>query len=385
MKSKKEKSKVGIYAEAIETLQGVAFIGGIGAGILGLPFAVAQVGLPLGIPYIILVGLLMMGVNLLIGEIIIRTKKNLQLAGLAKKYLGKTGETLMVVLTYALLFSVLLIYIVGEGEALSVIFGGESSHWSVLFFLFGSALVLMGMKMIKRIDIVLLFLLTLVLTVIIGNGFFHLEPESLNYTNWKNIFLPYGVLMFAFHSSTSIPEAYDVVEKRKGLLRRAIIASTIFNIVIYIFFAIATVGVMGQDTSAIATIGLGEKIGRHILIFGNVFAIIAMGMSFLNVASSLRDSMRWDFQFSHATSSMLACVLPFLVFAAGLREFIGLIDIVGGVIISIELLLLLLIYWRVKHINRPRPDYMIHHATWLFMLLIVAFSLGTVYSVVKLF
>ncbi len=373
------------FSDTSKVLGGVAFIGGIGAGILGLPFAIAKVGLPLGIPYIIAIGLLMMGVNLLIGEIIIRTKKNLQLAGLARTYIGKWGEGVMVFLTYTLLFAVLLIYIIGEGQALAALFGGSAYNWSVGFFVCASILVIVGMKMIQRIDILLLFLLTLIVSIIIGNGFLHIHPASLQYTNWGNFFLPYGVLIFSFHATAAVPEAFDVVEKKSALFRRAIIASGVFNIIVYIFFAIATVGVLGVDTTAIATIGLGEKIGQHILVFGNIFAVIAMGLSYLNCASTIRDSLTWDFKINPALGATIACLIPFGLFVWGMRGFIETIDVVGGVFMSVELLLLLYIYWKVEHLKRKSPDYMVHHAIWLFILLILAFSVGTVYSVVKLF
>ncbi len=373
------------FTEGVKTLEGVAFIGGIGAGILSLPFAVAQVGLFVGLPYIALVGLLMMGINLLLGEIVIRTKKNMQLAGLARTYLGRGAEGIMVLLSYTLLFGALLIYIIGEGQTLSTLFGGNALNWSLAFFVGASTLVLLGMKMVKRIDIILLFILTFIISLIIAQGFVHIDPTALVYTNWQNIFLPYGVLVFAFHASTSVPEAYEVVDKNPRILRKVIIASTFYNILIYSFFAIATVGVMGMGTTAIATIGLGEKIGQQVLVFGNVFAAVAMGLAFLNVASSLRDSLRWDFNFPPLVGAGIACLIPFLLFLAGVRQFIELIDVVGGVVMSIEMLLLLLIYWKIKHKPRSRKDYMLHHGLLVFSALIIAFSFGTVYSVIKFF
>ncbi len=382
---KRKKKEMTSFAEGIKTVEGVAFIGGIGAGILSLPFAVSQVGLFVGLPYIIFVGLLMMGINLLIGEIVIRTKKNMQLAGLARTYLGKFGEGIMVLLTYTLLFGALLVYIIGEGQTLQTLFGGNALHWSLLFFAIASLCVLLGMNMVKRVDIILLFVLTFIISVIIAHGFVHIEPSALVYTNWKNIFLPYGVLVFAFHASTSVPEAYEVVDKNPRILRKVIIASTFYNILIYSFFAIATVGVMGMGTTAIATIGLGEKIGEQVLIFGNVFAAVAMGLAFLNVASSLRDSLRWDFSFPPLFAALVACGIPFFLFLAGVRQFIELIDVIGGVVMSIEMLLLLLIYWKMKHTSRSRKDSLVHHGIWIFIALIIAFSFGTVYSVIKFF
>ena len=66
----------------------------IGAGILGIPYVVAKSGFLIGLGYIILLGLIILLVNLYLGEIILRTKGKHQLGGYAKKYLGKTGAFL---------------------------------------------------------------------------------------------------------------------------------------------------------------------------------------------------------------------------------------------------------------------------------------------------
>lgn len=373
------------FARIVRIFEAIAFVGGIGAGILGLPYAVAKVGLPLGIPYIIGVGLLMLGVNLLLGDVLVRTRRNVQMAGLAKIYLGRWAEILMVAISYTLLFGTLVIYIIGEGKTLSALFGGTPFFWSLVFFMCASALVFLGMSMVKRLDIVLLFLLTIVLAIIIGKGFFYINPATVKEVHVNNIFLPYGVLVFAFHCISAIPEAYSVVRKKQKDLRVALVMSSTYNIVMYTLFAIAVVGVLGSQTTEIATIGLGQKIGTQMLLFGNIFASIAMGMMFLNLALSLRDSFQWDFRLSPRLASLIACGVPFVLFVLGLRKFIDLIDIMGGVVISIEMLLLVLIYWRAKHITRPSKSYVIHHAALLLGVVILAFSFATVYNVINLF
>lgn len=369
----------------VRIFQAIAFVGGIGAGVLGLPYAVAKVGLPIGIPYIVAIGLLMLGVNLLVGEVLVRTRKNIQLAGLAKLYLGRWAEILMVAISYTLLFGTLVIYIIGEGKTLSALFPGTAFFWSLVFFGVASLIVFLGMNMVKKMDIVLMILLTLVLVLIITQGFFHIDPAALESINAKNIFLPYGVLVFAFHAISAIPEAYSVVRKKQKDLRTALVVSSTYNIVMYILFAIAVVGVLGAGTTEIATIGLGQKIGRQMLFFGNIFAATAMGMMFLNLALSLRDSFQWDFKLSARLSSLIACGVPLILFLLGLRKFIDLIDIMGGVVMSIEMLLIVLIYWRAKHLTRPSKSYVIHHAALLLGVVILAFSFATVYNVVNLF
>ena len=60
----------------------------IGAGILGIPYVVAQAGLWTGIVVIVALGLVSMILYLYLGEITLRTKGFHQLTGYSEKYLG---------------------------------------------------------------------------------------------------------------------------------------------------------------------------------------------------------------------------------------------------------------------------------------------------------
>jgi amino acid permease len=70
--------------EAAATLVGCT----IGAGILGIPYVVAQAGFITGAITIILLGALMLMLNLFTGEIALRTEGDHQLPGYAERYLG---------------------------------------------------------------------------------------------------------------------------------------------------------------------------------------------------------------------------------------------------------------------------------------------------------
>ncbi|MEK7623830.1 MAG: aromatic amino acid transport family protein, partial [Patescibacteria group bacterium] len=104
-----------MFRRQISTIEATALImsGAIGAGVLGIPYAIAKVGAPLGIVAIIGVGLFTIGYNLTIGRIAARSGMPLQLPGLAERYLGKWGKWLMVANMYILLLGSLMVYIIG--------------------------------------------------------------------------------------------------------------------------------------------------------------------------------------------------------------------------------------------------------------------------------
>lgn len=358
----------------------------IGAGIVGIPYVVAQVGVPIGILYIVGFGLLMMHMNLMIGEIAVRTKEDLQLVGLAERYLGKGGKWVMMGLVYLTVIGALTVYIIGMGEGLAALLPGSELLWSIVFFLFGAVLVFTGMKAVKAIEIFLVSSVLAVVVLISAVGFSEIYATNLVSFNFLNIFIPYGVILFALHSSTSIPEAHTLLAKRENQFKRAISIASVISICVYVIFAVVVVGTTGAETTPIATIGIGEKLGPVMGLLGNLFALLAIGTSFLILGLSFRDSLQWDFKFSVKKASVLACAIPFAIFLFGLRGFIEAIGIVGGIFISLELILMLVVYWRIEHYHIKEPTSVIaKHSHILIGVLFLLLLIGLVHSVYSAF
>ena len=87
----------------------------IGAGIFGLPYAISQSGILLGILYFLLLGGVVMLLHLFFGEFSLRTKAKHRLIGYAEIYLGAWGRRFAV---FAIMFSnvgALLAYILIGG------------------------------------------------------------------------------------------------------------------------------------------------------------------------------------------------------------------------------------------------------------------------------
>lgn len=378
----------GRFLRQISLWQAVALLlsGTIGAGIFGIPFAVNRLGLGFGSLYIIVMGLLMMSMNLLLGEMAMRAGQPLQLVGLARKFLGWSGETLMAVMMYLLLVGVMTVYLVGIGESLAAIFGGAAFWWTFIFFFCAGFFILRGLRTIKTVECV--FVLVLLATII---GVLLISTPHIRFTNWQtldfsDLFFPYGILLFAFHGATAVPEAYATLRHREKLFPKAIVLAGSITIVVYLLFTAAVIGVTGSETTAMATLGLGAALGRPILILGSILAVVAMGTGFLMSGVALRDSLQWDLDLPPWVAVFLVLMTPLVFFLAGMRTFIGSIDIVGGVFMSMEMLLILIMYWHargkkgaVRHVARFLP------VRFVDILLLLALLLGLLYSLVKLF
>ena len=114
----------------------------VGAGILAIPYVMAQSGLLLGFILIVGLGLSLLLVNLMAGEIVLRTNKQHQLTGYAERYLGPWGKRLM---TFSMVFSIygaLTAYLIGLGETLAAIFhGGNPLVYTLICFVCGFLII----------------------------------------------------------------------------------------------------------------------------------------------------------------------------------------------------------------------------------------------------
>lgn len=378
----------GIFQKRMTLFQSVALIvgGTIGAGVLSIPYAVSKVGLSVGLFYIVILGILMIGLNLLLGEVAAETKGDFQLVGLARKYLGKVGGRIMTCLSYLMLLGVLTVYIIGEGEVLSAVFGGTSFMWSIIFFILFGLLVIIGIRGIKDVSFVISLAVLSVILLISYFGSAHVRVENIGFHNLAQLMFPYGVILFAFHGTTSVPEAHYLLKKRDVDLKKAIVIAGTISIIAYALFAFVVVGVTGRETTEIATIGLGNRLGETMFLFGNLFAILAMSGGFMMAGLSLKDSLAWDYKMPDWLANILVLGIPLTIFLLGMRKFTAMIDLVGGVFISTEMLIILLIYWRAKQCDDlKKTRYHLHHTYLLVAILILILTVGAFYSVSKLF
>ncbi|EKD43106.1 MAG: Amino acid permease [uncultured bacterium] len=377
----------GVYKKKVGISSAVFMITGmtIGAGILGIPYVVAQVGIWIGLAYIAFLGTVMLFLNLMIGEVAVRTKQSFQLPGLVGKYLGNWAKVLMSAIILFSGLGTLLAYLVGEGQTLSALFGGGSDWGTVVFWAFGSIFVWRGLQSVKVVEKILSIL---VISIILGLSLGilpHAQAINFQYLNWTKIFIPYGVILFALHASPSIAEAHALLPGSQRHFRKALIIGTLIPIFVYMLFALAVVGVMGVDTTEIATIGLGYKYGMWVKVLANVFAAMAMGTGFMGLGIAMKQSLVWDWKVSTFSATLFVILAPLTLFMAGIRDFVSILGVVGGLFIGVEAVLMVLTYWQARKAgDLPVLHYNLRFAPLLTVIIFVVFTIATLTSIIKI-
>lgn len=369
--------------EALSFFEAVAVLMGstIGAGILAIPYAVSKVGWSVGVVYVVCLGLVMMSLNLMAGEISLRTKTPLQVTGMAGRYLGKNGKMVMMIVNFLGAFGAMVAYLVGEGEILKSFFGGDAFVWSLIFWAVGAILVYFGLALVKKIDVVLTVVILAIVLIIVFISAPSINLSNLSNVTFGNLFFPFGVILFAFQGVSGIPQVSAILSHQQKRLKLAIVTAGIIIIVAYLLFMTAVVGITGGQTTEIATIGLGNKLGDGVLILMDVFALFAMGTCFLNSCIAAKNVFHWDYKLSRFRSWFLTMIIPLILFTAGIRGFVAILDFVGGVFGAIFAILMIAIYWKARQIgDLPVSKYKLHHASLLSIIIIIVFIIASLYS-----
>ncbi|MBU0957705.1 MAG: amino acid permease [Nanoarchaeota archaeon] len=351
----------------------------IGAGILGIPYVVSQSGFLIGGIWILVLGGVMLLMNLYLGEIGLRTKKNHQLTGYAEKYLGKTGKRIMFAAAIFGFYAALLAYLIGEGESFSSLFFGHVNY--ALYFGIGFWLVLtwfiyQGYDALKKGESIgVIVMLLLIVGIAIGFAP-DVSMENLSYINYGNLFVPFGVILFALLGFSALPELEKILGKEKKLMKKAIIWGTLIPVVMYFVFALVVVGFLGIGINEIATLSLGK--------FFVVLGIFTMFTSFLALSFALRDMLMWDYKIPKFKAWIVTAIVPLILYLLIMffkfASFSMILSIGGTVSGGLMGILILLMIKNAKKNGDEKPAYEIPYMLGLIVLFILLFVAGIVFD-----
>ncbi|MBI4145195.1 hypothetical protein HY493_03240 [Candidatus Woesearchaeota archaeon] len=362
--------------EAVATLTGTI----IGAGVLGIPYVMAQAGFLTGILVLALLGGVILTVNLCVGEITLRTKEKHQLTGYVATYLGPGGRWTMTVAMVVANYGALMAYLIAEGSSLAALFGGDPWLWSAGFFIVGSLIIYRGLVAVGVSELVLstakfTAFFTVVLLALFSNVF---TAEHLAGFDITKLFVPYGVMLFAFLGAIAIPEMRQELSKHPRDLKKSIILGSVIPLLVYAVFGLAIVGVTGLGTTEIANVGIGRALGLPALIAANLFAILSMATAFIAIALGLKQMYELDYHFRPIFAFGATMLLPPLLILAGIHSFIMILGVSGAVAGGLEGILLVMTYWKARTRGNRMPEYKLRLPVPALVLLIAVFALGAV-------
>ncbi len=356
----------------------------VGVGIFGIPFAFSKAGFWVGFLFLIFIGFITLLLNLMYGEVVLRTHEKHQITGYTDKYLGPWFKRLIFFSVSLALYSALLVYMVIAGDFLNNIFSSvfymSPTSYSLVFFSVLSVLILWGIKRISWIELFLVGLFVVVVLLILGIGI-----NKVDFTNFVGAhsqfwFLPYGVLLFAFAGFSAIPIQRNILRGQENNLRKSILLAVVLTGALYLLFAFTVLGISGGVTTPDAISGLYEFLGGKIIFLGSLFGILAVSTSFLMLGSAFLDMFHLDYKVTRRWAWFLVVSPPLVLFLGGLRTFIDIISLAGSVAIGLEGIVLTFVYIKSKSKGDRVPEYSLEFPKFIYYLLIFMFGAGIIYA-----
>ena len=313
----------------------------------------------------------------------LRTKGNHQLTGYAEIYLGKWGKKLMFLTMVVGIYGALVAYLIGSSEILSKLLGGSHGNWFMAYFLAISAIIYFGLKWVEKCEIFLGVLLIAAIFLITFTAMGHVDLNNLKEFSISKVFVPYGVLLFAYLGMAAIPEVKEEMASNLKGMKKAIIIGAAIPVVIYFLFSLAVVGSVGLEkfnsldaNDRIATIALSSTVGGKIFLIGNLFAILAMATSFLALAVALEEMFIFDYKLGHNKSWALTMIIPLIIVMLGFTNFIDALSLTGIFAGGIEGILIVLMVLKAKKLGNRKPEYAVPMNLPAAIILMLVFAAG---------
>jgi tyrosine-specific transport protein len=349
----------------------------IGVGMFGIPYAGAQSGFLITGALLIVLTAIMIAIHLFYADIISVTKEKRRLPGYAEKYLGKNAKFVVGLFVIVGFYGSLLVYTIVGGNFLNTMLSGyinlPAIVFNLIFFIIGSVAVYFGLKLISGIDFLMGLFLVVIIAMFLIFGYNNINIDNLKTINLKNILIPYGAILYSLAGIAIIPELSGSFKKERKQYKKVIIWGTIIPGLMYLIFTGIVIGLTGSRTSEEAIGGLVGVLGKGVVFWGSVFGFFATITSFFALGLSLKQTYIFDFKIKKGSAWLLTCIVPFLLFIAGIHSFVTVITVLGATMGLIECSSIVLMHQRTSK-NKNRFE----------LLIIPIFIIGFIYTIAKI-
>ena len=305
---------------------------GIGSGCLGTAYSARLAGFPVITFWLIVSGILTLCSMYYVAESALRTKKLVQLPGLAERYVGTTGRFLIFLAVVINSISCLIAYFNGSGNIINQMLGIPNWMGTFIFLIPAAIVTWFGLKAVGvagKYMSILMAIMVIILTVA-SLASKDAEVSRLVVSNWKYAVPIFNVAAFSYIGQYLVPDlarglSHDPKKLAPSLLIGQIIVAALLILVPLGCFVVNP----ANEITQVATIAWGEAIGLWAFFVANIFALIAMFTSFCPITQTLISNIV-DF-FNFKSDEAVKTRLPIMIIIIGIPLFLTLSGMVGFV------------------------------------------------------
>lgn len=281
----------------------------VGAGMLALPLATGLLGfLPTMVVFALIWGLMLWSAFLII-EVNQAIPGQVNLISMAKATLGSRGAAGMWVVFLLLFYALLSAYFTGSGTFLAEV---VESIWGVTLPFYLKPLFLLtllgpfiwfGMRSVDMANRYLMMGKILAYLVLVSYVIVHITPQLLLHVDFRYTVGSFAVVLTAFGYHVLIPSLMEYLNRDVSKVRLCVLTGSLLSLISYVVWEVAILGTIpATGSSSIQQLVLqGHSVAQalqsqlaipRITYLARIFALFAMGTSFLGVSMGLFDFLR---------------------------------------------------------------------------------------------
>ncbi len=347
----------------------------VGDGIFALPYVFMRAGWFVALCYFAVLGAIVVLAHRVYLETLEKEEEKKRLVGLARTYFGREGFWTALAAIVGGLLLTLLAYLLLGAEFVRLAFPGVSWRFAfVAFWALISVPLFLTNRYARELELAgitataaaVIAMFSAAFPGILSGGalFAGAPPWDPHY-----LFLPFGAVLFSLAGWTGIETVYEARRaaaaeeaERTGMPAprpssskeripwAALAQGTFFAALLYALFSAGILGsapVVTPDTaSGLAGWPLWER------EVGALMGLIAVGTAYIPISREIRNSLEKDLGWNKGFVRAVIMFVPPALIGFGLRDFLVVVGIVGGVFLAVQYLLIISVGRRALSLGR---------------------------------
>ena len=306
---------------------------GVGSGCLGTAYGARLAGFPVIAFWLIVSGITTLFSMYYVAEAALRTRRMMQLPGLAERYVGPIGRVLIFLAVTLNSFSCLIAYFNGSGSILNKLLGVPDWVGTMMFLIPGMLVVYFGLKAVGMAGEYLSIAMTIMLIILCGASRLSKDANfsRLAVANWYYAVPVFNIAAFSYIGQYLVPDLARGLSHEPEKLAPAMLMGQIITMALLILVPLGCFAIQPADKiTQVATIAWGEALGQWALYIANIFALIAMFTSFCPISQTLISSVVDFFKFKSDSDAKFRLPIMVVIYLVPLilvlGGFVGFVD-----------------------------------------------------------
>ena len=306
---------------------------GVGSGCLGTAYGARLAGFPVIAFWLVVSGITTLFSMYYVAEAALRTRRMMQLPGLAERYVGPIGRILIFLAVTLNSFSCLIAYFNGSGSILNKLLGVPAWAGTMLFLIPGMLVVYFGLKAVGMAGEYLSIAMTIMLIILCGASLLSRDANfsRLAAADWYYAVPVFNIAAFSYIGQYLVPDLARGLSHEPEKLAPAMLTGQIITMLLLILVPLGCFAIQPADQiTQVATIAWGEALGQWALYTANIFALTAMFTSFCPISQTLISSVVDFFKFRSDSDAKFRLPIMAVIYLVPLilvlGGFVGFVD-----------------------------------------------------------